>query len=143
MIKIIGMKLIPNLIIGIVVSSIFSTTSKINQDKNDICAIMSSILENYEGLDQVILDQQSFNYYETEIVAFEKSLRNALESNLIEEFQKYSPPANDQLISEVLSEEDLNYMANQMEERLNWKRRCKRRDITFKSAIVKNIVLDM
>lgn len=130
------MKIIPILIIVnfLISCGSLSIPSEIKQDSNGLNEIVNAILKDYDGMNTIFLCERSVNYNTTEIVTHKRSLKQALRIDLIEEYQKYSPPNNDKQISEIISNQDLQFMRKQTDNTVNWQEINLIGDVTITSC---------
>lgn len=120
--KMIQIVIVIGILIGMLSCNSLKTTSKTNKRANtEIKEIGNIIINDYKNLDGFLLCQKSLNYNFAEIITDNKTLKQALDIDLIEKFQKYSP-GNDILIRELITQKDLKFMINQTKERIDWKR---------------------
>ena len=87
---------------------IFTLTNVQGQEvSSDKEIILKKLLDDYAGL-QILFCKNSLSF-ETEIING-KSLKESLDINFIETMQRYSPPKNDNLISDFIDAKDIEFM---------------------------------
>lgn len=100
------------------------------QDTTNLEEIINLILKDYNGVKSVLICEESLNYNSTEIVTYNMSLKEALDIDLIKEFQQYSP-GNNGKIEEFINKEDLEYMVKQIDSPINWTKEKLNKEIDF------------
>lgn len=132
-IKTLTMKLISILII---MNHLISCNSQVTNketklESTNLDEIINLILNDYKGVNSVVVCEESLNYNSTEIVAYNKSLKQALDIDLIEEFQQNSP-GNSQKIGKFINKEDFEYMRKQIDFPINWNGEKLNKNIDFR-----------
>lgn len=98
----------------------FCRTDTQFQHSEEMYAVTKAILDEFQGID-FTLCSTPLNYTRNSIVTKSIPLKEALDIDLIEEFQEFSPPSDDILIDELVNAEELEYMKSQIKEGLGWK----------------------
>lgn len=82
--------------------------------------LVENILNRYDGL-EVLLCKESLSY-DTEIVSYNRTLRESMDIPFIEKMQKYSPPKDDKPIGDFINANDFRFMASTISE-VKWKKK--------------------
>ena len=81
---------------------------------------METVLQQYQDLNP-ILCSKPLDYIKNSIVTDSRPLKEALDLDLIGEFQEFSPPVDDIPIEDFLNNKDLVYMKRQITSGFEWK----------------------
>ncbi len=87
----------------------------------EIYQVVETVLDEYQGLD-FVLCSKPMDYIDNSIVTNSKTLKEALDINLIANFQEWTPTGGAVPIKDIMKEEDLEYMKSQITSGFEWQK---------------------
>lgn len=94
-------------------------TKNVSPQSKDIYQVVETVIREFQGLD-FVLCSTPLDYNANSVVTNSKPLKEALDIDLITNFQEWTPTSRAVPIKNVLTNEDLDYMKSQIINGFEW-----------------------